>query len=61
MATVYCKDDTCKWNRDHFCARAFVDMEVTYNYINETIVQCANYEKRKDEGIVGTDREQDDS
>lgn len=61
MSTVYCKDDTCKWNREHFCARVFVDMEVTTNYMKETIVQCVSYKERKDEGIVGTDREQDDS
>ena len=61
MSTVYCKDDTCKWNIDHFCARAFVDMEVTTNYMKETIVQCVSYKERKDEGIVGTDREQDGS
>lgn len=59
MPTVYCKDDTCKWNRDHFCARAFLDMEHTTSYMGETILQCMNYEEEKGDGIVQTDREQD--
>ena len=58
MATlICCKDTTCKSNRDGYCNRAFVDMEVTEDYTHKTILMCMNYEDGRD----GSDRKQNGS
>ena len=50
MTLVSCPDDTCKHNVDGFCRCAVVEMEITSDYNNRTIVACKNYEdKRSDE------------
>lgn len=50
-STVFCPDDTCKWNMNGVCNRAFVEMEMEQDDHQKPVVACKCYEDRRNDGI----------
>lgn len=49
--TLFCSDDTCKWNEDGVCKRAVLEMEITHDIHQNPIVACKCYEDKRNDGI----------
>ena len=51
---IYCNDDTCKYNEDHFCKHQFPEMQVDTNINGKPCNVCMSYEDRRKENDTET-------